>query len=430
MKCCSNLKYGIWIRLMLLCLVVIQSGSVSLAQFKVVADTGGAWFLDGKLPFGIEFDTENGVHKRTVGYMKGSVGWRLFDISCSSGVVKKGVIFVDLEKVKASNNQLIIVARHKKKMNFMDTLIVKIPAVKSIRFMLDENQPVTPGASFFPAVQLKYSNGILYTCKPWSDKSMINPDALQLYYGKQLVTDGRIAIAQDVQETMVNPVISVILRENPEVFDFRELPLTFTEAETIYYSELPASSGKDGAPGVDGLDGRKGEDGASGADARLLKIYLSLDKDSSLLRVKTDYENIVNEYSLIPAATQLNVIIKGGDGGNGGNGGEGAKGVAGKAELGGRGGDGGNGGRGGKGGSIVIHVTPEAEKYLPQLNINNSGGVGGNGGKGGRGGKTAVTEGSSLFEILFPGRNKNGKDGLQGDYGENGPPAEILPWNE
>jgi hypothetical protein len=228
---------------------------------------------------------------------------------------------------------------------------------------------------------------------------------------------------------MQNPLISVVWNDNREVFDMRELPLTFDFTETAYYSEFPARDGQNGKDGAEGKDGQAGQNGQDGTDARLLKIMVWLDQDSSLLRIRTDYDQIINDYKLIPGVTGLGIIIKGADGGKGGNGGNGGKGMKRGIQDGGKGGDGGNGGDGGRGGSIEIYVSPEAEKYLPQININNSGGNGGAGGEGGRGGKHAVTDGASLFEVIFPGRNADGNRGMQGAFGENGPPATILPLN-
>lgn len=416
-------------------LLVLFFGAISHAQipvkksFNLVADTEGAWFLDGNLAFGVELNTASGVHKRTTGYLQGSMGWRNFDITCAQGVVKKGQILVDKEKVKSNDNTLTLIAKHKKDVSMVDTLHIPMPKPVALKLILDDANQVIPGAVIIPTVQVRYDNRIVYTCQPWSEKSMLSPDLLSLYYGKEVVSNGRIIIGRDVKETMINPIVSIICNENQDVYDTRELTLTFIDAESAYYSEPPALDGMHGKDGVSGQNGQDGQYGQAGADARLLKVYMWLDQDSALLRVKTDYEHIINEYTLIPATTRLNIIIKGADGGTGGNGGAGGKAIKGAAQNGGLGGNGGNGGKGGRGGIIEIYVAPDAEKYLAQLNINNSGGAGGKAGKAGRGGKRMANESGSLFEAIFPGRNDDGVDGVEGMYGENGPPAIILPWS-
>jgi hypothetical protein len=401
--------------------------AADIRSIQLVADTAGAWFLDGKLPFGVELKTATGIHKRTTGYLNGSMGWRNFEISCDQGTISKGRIDVNLNSVRQNRNQLVIIARHKRVRSLTDTLVVAMPTAISIQLLVDDHWKITPGSVLEPAVQVRYTNGIVYTCLPWSGNSMLSPEMMELFYNKEKVADGKIRLGDELKETMKNPLISVVWKENREVFDMRELPLTFEVAETAYYSEFPARDGQQGNAGADGKDGQAGQNGQAGTDARLLKLMMWMDQDSSLLRMRTNYDEVINDYTLVPGVTGLNIIIKGADGGKGGNGGDGGKGVADGNSDGGKGGDGGMGGDGGRGGVIEIYVSPEAEKYLPQLNINNSGGNGGAGGAGGRGGKRAITDGASLFEVLFPGRNADGYQGMPGAFGENGPPAKILP---
>lgn len=399
-------------------------------SLNIVADKGSAWFLNGKLEVGVEVFYNKGLKRRTTGYLNGDLGWRKIQITCAQGTVSRGVIKVDLNKVKANNNTITIDVVWDNDPTKTAHLDLVIPELQTIKLIIPEDAEIIPGKSFQPVVFFQFKNGIKYLCEPWSKSSLIKPNEITLYMDRDTVPDGIVMIPNDVLSKGLRPMLSVVWNKNPELFDMQELTIEFDYTETLYFSELKASAGVPGSVGGVNQDGQQGQAGSTGKHALLLDIYMWFDNDSLQLKIHTVYDEMQNDYSFKPGAGKLEIILKGGDGGDGGEGGQGGDGEDGTNQSGGRGGDGGNGGDGGKGGKIRIFVEKEAEVYLPQLSINNSGGVGGIGGKGGRGGKMGDAGQSSFFEVLFPPRNGNGNDGYPGNYGADGPEAEIIATEE
>lgn len=195
------------------------------------------------------------------------------------------------------------------------------------------------------------------------------------------------------------------------------------------------SVARPGGVGQVGGHGGNGDDGEAGRPGDEVEVAVALvsgePKEKPLLQVKVRGAHKPNEQLFLVDPTGGSVLISanGGAGGNGGNGGSGGAGGSGGTGAppgnggdGGNGGNGGNGGDGGDGGRVTLTVSPDAQRFMSLIKVENRGGAGGQPGHAGPGGS-----GGGAFSGAQSGRSgHSGQGGRRaGRAGRDGPPPKV-----
>ncbi|MFM7309595.1 MAG: hypothetical protein ACKOZY_03230, partial [Flavobacteriales bacterium] len=181
-----------WIGMVML---FYSQGLAQVHPVKIIAaaDTGGAWFLDEQLRLGVEMQFSNGVSRRSVGYLNGNLPWNDFHVRCKQGEFKRGVLRVYPDAM-ALLESFIVEMIWKEDTMVRSKLRVRIPQLKELRLVVEDESLLTPGSSFKPNVYARYSNGFQIIDHPWSNGCSLCGERLQLYLGDQPIADGRVTI--------------------------------------------------------------------------------------------------------------------------------------------------------------------------------------------------------------------------------------------
>ncbi len=396
------------------------------SSIKIVADTSQTWFITGVLPLGAEVTYVSGKKRRTTGYLNGNLRWKNVELISSQGEMKGDAFIIDLEKAQSNKGKVEITAFASGDSSGKSTFTLHIPKLVRLALLLPKDIKIKPGTVFSPDVSLYYSNRQEYQASPWKSGSFIKPESLRLFNGKEEISDGIFAVPNDFLEAGDFITLSVVSRDDPKIFDVKIYAINYDFTLSYRYNIEPGSDGAKGKDGAKDQTGGDGISGESGEDAPNAYLFMWLSDSTNILHINLLIGKEQKQFMLKAGNGKFEIDIRGGNGGNGGNGGDGGDASSYSNSTGGFGGNGGDGGSGGRGSKVTIYCDVNAEKYLPQLHINNLGGDGGKGGIGGKGGRVISFESSSFFDFLFPSRNENGYYGLQGDYGTRGPEAEII----
>lgn len=402
------------------------------------ADTGGSWFLDERLRLGVEMQFSNGISRRTVGYLNGNLPWSDFEVRTKHGDFKRGVLHV-FPDAMAQLESFIIEVIWKADTLVKSKIRVRIPQLKELRLVVDDEELLQPGSSFKPDVYARYSNGFQIIDHPWKHGCSLCSDRLQLYFGESPVADGRIHIPESYLPSQGALHLYVVDARNSDVYHEVSFVPKRSGMKQFSFPDYHVRTGKQGGLGAYGQvngNGGLGSAGERGSDAPVLDVFLWMENTEEILVIicyPSEQGIGRSEFRLNPTKENLMIEARGGRGGSGGRGGAGGTVYDWSNTEIGWGGDGGAGGQGGNGSAVRIHCQAEAKIYLPNLVIDNRGGAGGEGGKGGNGG--ALDDGSgttTVWEILLRQHRPAGRNGADGVMGSDGgqPTIDFLKLDE
>lgn len=426
MKILFNQK--IVLTLILMFFFLNHSLAREIKSIRVIADTSGYWFIDGKISMGCIAYYGGGKERRTTGYLNGNLRWNNLEISCEVGTFDKGVLTIDIEKAKKNGGVVNIAAVVRGDQNIQHQLKLTIPTIRKIDVLLPDGYKPKPGTRFWPDIVCQYSNGRYLRTNPWKYPKTLSPDSLFIYQEDKLIETGLIQIPENLILAGGKVTISAVWRSNRKIHDVEVFAIHFDIINHIEFSATEGLDGNSGNPGGNDQNGYPGETGGNGGDAERVTIFMFQETDvaDSVIQIYCYYNKKKYEFHLKAGIGKIEIVARGGNGGNGGDGGRGGDATSGSGGYGGYGGNGGDGGMGGKGAEIVIYCDAESEKYLPSILIDNRGGIGGEPGSGGKGGEVdSDGESKTLFDILFPSRNSRGEKGSIGPNGPDGGEATI-----
>ena len=426
---------NIWLVICMLAFWSVELQAREIDEIRIIPDTSGYWFVNGKLNLGCVAHYNNGRVRRTTGYLNGNLRWFNILVTCDAGTFDKGLLTLDLQKVKMNGGVVKITATVDGDENIHDQIQITIPAIKKIDLLIPEGYKPRPGTQFWPDIALMYSNGKVYQVNPWKNAQTLSPDSLDIYLGDELIADGLIRVPENLIIADGRCVVSAIWKTNHDIYDVVVLAINYEITHHFVFYAEDGKEGVSGNPGGSDQNGYNGSPGGNGEDAHRVTLFLfqGSEVEDSVIQVYCQSRLKKYEFQMKAGKGKLEIVARGGNGGNGGDGGRGGDATSGSGGYGGYGGNGGDGGTGGKGAEVVIYCDAETEKYLPLILIDNRGGMGGEPGKGGKGGEIdSDGESKSLFEILFPTRNSRGAEGYYGATGPDGGEAAvtILPIEE